>query len=114
MDNRRVLQDSVPEIEDVRAVGERVKDALRGTVQCLSSGEKCQRIEVALNRERFRQLLRGPYGIDRFVEPDRVDHRFARISTKLAAGALGKADDWHLGMPHLQTGGQARRRTNDP
>ena len=80
MRDRRVLKDSVPEIEDVRAAGERVKDLLNGAVQRPTTSDERERVEIALDRKRVGQLLRGPGGINGLVEANRIDAGLERIS----------------------------------
>ena len=72
------------QVEDVGAVGERVKDSARCRAQSLAPGDQRQRIEIALDRQSGRKLLRRPGRIDRLVDSDRVDTGFIRIGTKLA------------------------------
>src|SRR4051812_2066013 len=83
--NRRVWKNAVPEIEDVWPVGERVKDSPRRFLKRLAASDECQRIEIALDGQRFRQLFRCPDWVHRLVEPDSADFRLARISGELAA-----------------------------
>ena len=60
----------------------------------VAAGDQRERIEIALDRQASRAIrLRRPDRIDRLVEADRIDPGLARISRKLAAGALGEADD---------------------
>ena len=83
MRDRRVLQDAVPEIEDVRAPGERVKDALDRDSQAprrrrsARAGRDCP-----APAGRRGSSLRRPDRIDRLVEADRVDSGFARIGAR--------------------------------
>ena len=88
--NRRVLQDAVPEIEDVRPPGESVKDAFSGTVERRAAGNQRKRVEIALHRQRRRQFFRRPDGIDRLIEPKRRNVCLARISASFPPAPLGK------------------------
>src|SRR3954451_17392066 len=99
MSDRRVLQDAVPEIEDVRAVSEGVKDALDCGPHRLSAGDQRQRVEIALERKVLRQFLGGPGRIDGFVKAERGHASLSRISRKLTAGALWESDHRYIRMP---------------
>ena len=85
----------MPEIEDVRAAAKRVKDSLRRRPHRSTPSEKRKRVEIALNWHAILQLPVRPFRIDRFVDADAIDAGLIRISAKLSAGALGKADDRH-------------------
>src|SRR3954454_12599407 len=102
MGDRRIRQNSVPEIEDVWSIGEGVKDSPGRRFELLAAGDKGQRIEVSLDWQLFRQLFRGPGRIDRLIETDRANSSLTRISAELAAGALGEADHRHFGMALLE------------
>ena len=82
----------MPEIEDVRALAKRVKDAGDRAFQSFAAGDQGEWVEIALDREAPGQFLVGPDRVDGLVEADRIDPGFARIGAKLAAGTLGKAD----------------------
>src|SRR5690348_6196221 len=105
MRDRRVLQDSVPEIEDVWSCREGVKHAVNGLIQRLSTGNQRQGVEVALDRHALRQLAGGPERIDRLVDADRVDAGFTGISRKLAASTLREPDHRDAGMSIVKRGG---------
>jgi hypothetical protein len=51
MSDRRILQDSVPEVEDVWTLGESVKGSPDRALQRVSAGEERQRIDIALDGE---------------------------------------------------------------
>src|SRR5690349_19043285 len=102
MGDRRVLQNSVPEIENVRTAGECVKDSAHGQVQLFAAGNHREWVEVALNGQIGWELLRCPNRIDRLIEADRVHCGFAGVSGELAASALGKADDGDVRAPLTQ------------
>ncbi len=94
--NRRVLKDAVPEIEDVRAAGEGVKEPTKGSFHCAAARNQRQRIEIALDGKAFRENLRRPNRVNGLVNADRRDSSLARISAKLATCAFRKADDRDL------------------
>ena len=54
MGDRRLLENAVPEIEDVRTVGERVKDETHCSVHLVVAREQRQWIEIALHRKAAR------------------------------------------------------------
>ena len=56
MGDRRVRQDAVAQVEDVRPAGEGVKDALDGAFQGVAAGNQRQRIEIALDGRCFGRL----------------------------------------------------------
>src|SRR3569833_1103898 len=94
--DRRVLEDAMPEIEDVRAVGESVKDALDSGSQWLTAGDQRERIDVALDGQSGGQLLRRPDRIDCFIEANSRDSCLASIGIELAAGSIWEADHRYL------------------
>ncbi len=49
MGDRSILQDTVPEVEDMGALGKGRKDAPGGLFHRLATGNQYQRIEVSLN-----------------------------------------------------------------
>jgi len=112
--DRRILEDAVPEIEDVRAAGEGVKDSCDSRLQFLASGDQRKRIEIALQREVVREFLRGPQRVDGLVEADRIDARFARIGRKRSARALGEADNRDFGVPLPDARDDSRGRRDHP
>src|SRR3954449_1428479 len=114
MGDRRVLLDAVPEIEDVRATGEGVKDALHRNLELPASRDQRQGVEIALQRQAFRQLFRCPDRVYRLVQPDRVNARLARVSRKLASRALGETDDRHAGKTGFELADQPSGRRDYP
>ena len=60
MVDRRVLEDSVAEIEDVRALAERVKDARCRGPHLLPACKEGKRIEIALHRKAVWELAISP------------------------------------------------------
>ena len=88
MGDRSLLADAVAEVEDVRAAGEGVKDALRGVGQRGPAGKDGERIEIALDRQAGGQLAVGPGRIDRLVEPDRIDSGLATEDVGLASAIV--------------------------
>jgi len=50
MGDRRILKDTMPQIEDMRPIRERLKDSRCRLVERLAAGNQGKRIEIALNR----------------------------------------------------------------
>src|SRR6185312_13969582 len=83
--DRGVLKDPVSEVEDVRAVRERVKNARHGGSHRLAAGNQRQGIQIALDGQVLRQFSRCPGRVHRLVKADRGDFSFGGISAELAA-----------------------------
>lgn len=82
--DRRILLDAVAGVEDMWAIGERLgcdQSRCRGSGhrQSAPADRGCPELGDR------GQIGVGPEGIDRLVEADRIDLRFASISSKLAA-----------------------------
>src|SRR6187402_2813916 len=90
-----ILQDTVAEIEDMGAIGERGKDTRGGLFHRGAAGDQYERVEIALHRQPLWKRASSPFGVDRFVEAERINAGFARVSGELFAGALGETDHRH-------------------
>jgi hypothetical protein len=77
MGDRRFRQDAVAEIENERSSRQCLEDRIDRAVERHTSGEKRQRIEIALDRPARLNLIAREAELHRPIEPDRIDcHRF--------------------------------------
>src|SRR3546814_3440824 len=79
----RVGHDAMAEIEDMGANGKSRKDAVDRRIERRAAGDERKRVEIALYRQMRWQRRVGPGGIDRLVEPNRIDPRLVGIGGEL-------------------------------
>src|SRR5208282_5612773 len=91
--DRRLRQDAMAEIEDMRAGLESLEDALDVLVETGSAGDQRQRVEIALQGIAFGQRGDGDPRLDAGVEADRVDFSYACEFSQLRPRAARKGDD---------------------
>ena len=114
MGDRRVLLNTVTEVEDMWSPRERRKNPSNRLIERRGTRDQRQRIEIALHRKPVGQDRVRPLGIDSLVEADRIDPRFARIGGEFTPRSLGKTDDRRIGAARLEVGDDARGGGDDP
>lgn len=88
MRNRHVGGNAMAQVKYMGAVGESGNDGVDRLIKRFAAREQRQRVKIALHGQSGGQNAVGPDGIDRFVEPERVNAGFARIGAKLARPRL--------------------------
>ena len=103
--HRRIRRHAVTEVEDERAVRQRLDDRIDSLVQSSAAGNQPHRIEIALHAlARFLDALRLAEW-NRPVEPDGIDATLRREPVVERTGTLGKADHRRIGMRGLHLRG---------
>ena len=92
MFERGGLPDPVAQIEHMWPPGKSFKHPQRLLLQFGPARNQQQRIKVALDRKPGGQGLRRPHRIDCFIETQRINPGFARISRQLFACTFGESD----------------------
>src|SRR3546814_12004754 len=77
-----------------------LKDAVDRRIERRAAGDERKRVEIALYRQMRWQRRVGPGGIDRLVEPDRIDPRLVGIGGELAAR---RSEERRVGKECVQT-----------
>ena len=72
MSDRRLRQNAVTEIENMRSTSKRLAHRINRTIERIATGKQRQRIEIALHGAEFLHLARkNP--VDAPIEPNTVD-----------------------------------------
>src|SRR5262245_53303853 len=97
MDDRRLRQDSMPQIEDEGSLGKGLERQIDGAVECSATDEQHEGVEISLHRQ-TRLELAGESRIDRPVKTDGVHSNILRVGHKRGAGPAWKSDDLCAGQ----------------
>ena len=112
--DRRLRQNAVAEIEDVRAPGEAGKDVLNRLVERPAAGDQRQWIEVALEGEPRRQQARGDVRVDGRVKADCRETRDVGDFRQMRRRAAGEGDDRRRRPLAAQAGDEPFDRLDAP
>src|SRR5690349_13346815 len=92
---RRIRRDAMAEIEDVRAILERLAHTAHALRKEVPTSHHQLWIEIALQRHPVRRLLLRERGRSSSIHTKRSDAGLAGIAAEMRAAASGKADHGH-------------------
>src|ERR1700730_6744248 len=112
--NRRVRQDAVAEVENMRPPPEGRKDMAHPSLKRRAAGGERQGIEIALQHQTSIECFRGPSRIDGAVEPNRIDAGACREIEQMVACAFRKTDHAGVLMAQPEAGDDSLDRHQTP
>ena len=93
MRDRCLRQDAVAKIENEGLAAKRREHGIDFAIECHTSGQQCQRVEVTLDRPQPLDLITGKVPVDHPVESDRIHRYVLHIAACRNTGAAWEPDD---------------------